>query len=76
MTLIGEFFDRWVFYIALFLMTLAYGVCRFPITRGTSAKDIDGGFLDFSKLAILWFQVAIGITLIFAVAQLLNRLLT
>jgi hypothetical protein len=69
MTLVGEFFDRWVFYAALFFMTLAYGVCRFPITRGTRAKDIDGGITDLVSLVLLWGTVATIITALLFVAR-------
>ena len=54
----------WRLFLLAFPAVFLYGVCRFPITRGTGPKTIDAGFIDFMNLAFLWLQIGIGMALI------------
>jgi hypothetical protein len=57
-------FSGWRLFLLAMPGVFLYGVCRFPITRGTGPKSVDAGLMDFMDLAILWFKVSIGVAII------------
>jgi hypothetical protein len=61
--LVAEY-SGWRLSLLFFPAVFLYGVCRFPITRGTGSKAVDAGFIDFMNLTFLWLQIGIGIALI------------
>lgn len=62
---VGQFVSIWV---AIFL----YGIARFPITRGTSPRSIDGGGGDLLYTILLWGVIGLILASTVTLAQIIG----
>lgn len=51
---IASYLEGWLLYLSVFALFFLYGVCRYPIVKGTDEGDPEAGIVSLRWLVFKW----------------------